>query len=134
MPVEGRLARLIRLSGCSFRMIHSRGGPPPATLSRLCRGEAHWRPEWVRVVAESLGVPDEDITDSCRRVRLPRAVVRAEEEFVTTREAAALLHCSVSYLYKKSSVIQPMWLGGRRRYPRSSLVALAMKLTREGAG
>ncbi len=124
------LGRLIRSRGLTFRQIAAAGGPSPATLTRLLRGERHWRPEWVQVVATLLGLPVQDLEAQlapvapCSEKPPPSEPVRlpTPDEILTLREAAAFLKCSPAFLYEHQDLIRPARLGGRLRYFRSHLI------------
>lgn len=134
-----QLAEIIRSRGVTYRDIHAAGGPSPATLSRLLRGERRWRPEWVAVVSQILGGVKGDFefnsgehesqsdqpTHESRGRGFPArgscSSVGEEEQILTTQEAAAYLKCSPSFLYRRRDLILPSYLGRRRRYSKQQL-------------
>lgn len=136
------LASIIRAQGLTFRQIAAAGGPSPATMTRLLRGERQWRPEWVEAVARLLDVEPEELLAGVIVARQagrqaivgggPRDCAEDGDELLTTDEAARELKCSTSFLYRRTDIIPPLRLGGRRRYRRSDLL-LCLEGTRGSA-
>ncbi len=74
-------------------------------------------------MARLTGVVAEELlsrSSSCSKVEVPDAL--AHDELLTTGEAARVLRCSTSFLYRRTDLVPPMRLGGRRRYRRPDLL------------
>ncbi|MBI3893125.1 MAG: helix-turn-helix domain-containing protein [Candidatus Wallbacteria bacterium] len=119
-----RLAETIRARGLTFRDVHAAGGPSPATLTRLLRGERQWRPEWVASVAALLDLSAEEVTIG--PAERPALIVQlaSAPDVLPAAEVARVRRCSVDFVYQRTDLLPPIRLGRSRRYHKSTIEAL----------